>query len=229
MSEENVEQQENIAQQEERENAEKFYPAEMQKEVDERGKAEPEAEEADTKEEVSSDNEDKAASDASDSDVKDKKESIDLKGLEIPNEDYISQEDVERIAKVAEEQGLSKDVAQMLINERAEALEGLANAFLSQSESTRAEWKESTLSDKEIGGDNIDKTVRRANSFLDKYATPELRELIEAEGFGNHPEVLRFLSRAGASMENDSSVIGGKAPVNNTRSIEDIFYPSMKE
>lgn len=229
-AQEEVSSEENIAAKEERENAEKFYPPEMQKEVDEKNDGaksdEEDSSESSENEDSKEASEDKGEEDAESSEQKEK---IDIKGLENPNEEYISTEDIERIAKLSEERGLSKEAAQMLINERAEALQGLAEAFLDHTESQRSEWKQSSMADKEIGGENIEKTVRRANLFLDKYASPELKELIEAEGFGNHPEVLRFLSRAGASMENDSSVIGGKQPTSNARSIEDIFYPSMKE
>lgn len=215
---------------EEQKLAETLFEPDRQVEESSRPKAEdaPDKEEADKPEE-----EPVAAKGDEDEEVKegDEKEEpaekIDLKDLEIRDENYISQEDVERIAKIVEERGLSKDVAQMLIDERSEALAGLAEAFQDQVAEERSEWRKSSLSDKEVGGENLEQTRRRANLFLDKLGTPEIRELIETGGFGDHPEVLRLLSRAGALIENDSSVIGGNMPVGNTKSVEETLFPSM--
>lgn len=245
MTEENVQEEvvpeESGAQKAERENAELFYEPEKQVEDGDKPKdseaSDSEAVKKDKEESILDKkegeeikkNEEKEEEDSEESDESEASEKIDLKELKIPDEEYISTEDVERIAKQVEERGLSKEVAQMLIDERSGALSGLAEAYNSHIQEERTAWKQSAISDKEIGGENLDQTVRRANLFLDKLGTPELREMIESDGYGNHPEVLRILSRAGAIIENDTSVIGGKGPTTNTRSVEDIFYPSMKQ
>jgi len=150
---------------------------------------------------------------------------FEVKDIENPNEEYIAKEDIERIVTEGKKLGLSKEQVQWAVQERAETLSGLAEAFESHRVGEINEWRETTNTDKEIGGENLERSISRANLFLDKYGTPEARELLR-EGMGNHPEVIRILSRAGAAMEGDSFVTGGKHTRNDDKSYEEVFYGS---
>ena len=41
---------------------------------------------------------------------------------------------------------------------------------------------------------------------LKAFATPELRELLQKSGLGNHPEIIRFMYRAGKAISTDDYV-----------------------
>jgi hypothetical protein len=63
-----------------------------------------------------------------------------------------------------------------------------------------------------------------AKKALDAFGTTELRSLLNESGLGNHPEVIRFMFRAGKAISEDSMVTGtkGEAKSAGPRSFNDL-------
>lgn len=61
-------------------------------------------------------------------------------------------------------------------------------------------WGEAAKSDKEIGGANYDKATKLATAVVKKFGTPELMEELN-RGYGNHPELVRLLSRVAVHFD----------------------------
>lgn len=75
---------------------------------------------------------------------------------------------------------------------------------------TVAEWAQETSADPEIGGDKLPQNLAAAKKAIDAFGTPALRELLDASGLGNHPEVVRAFAKAGLAISEDTFV-GSKA------------------
>ncbi|OMG61471.1 hypothetical protein AUR59_020125 [Stutzerimonas balearica] len=110
---------------------------------------------------------------------------------------------------IAKELGISQEAAQKLIDlqgqldsKRMQALEA-AQAEQSQ------RWADAVKADKELGGENYDKTVETAIKAVEKFGSPELRALLNETGIGNHPELVKFCHRIGKALSEDSLVMGG--------------------
>jgi hypothetical protein len=56
-----------------------------------------------------------------------------------------------------------------------------------------------------------------AKKALDAFGTAELRSLLNESGLGNHPEVIRFMFRAGKAISEDSMVTGTKGEAKSAR------------
>jgi hypothetical protein len=63
-----------------------------------------------------------------------------------------------------------------------------------------AEWAAAAVADKEYGGDMLTDSLVTAKKALDAFGTPELRTLLNDSRLGNHPEVIRFMVRAGKAL-----------------------------
>lgn len=74
----------------------------------------------------------------------------------------------------------------------------------------RAAWVGQTKGDKEIGGDALPENLAVAKKALDKFATPQLRDVLLKTGLTNHPEMVRAWARVGKAISDDSYVPGGK-------------------
>ena len=61
-------------------------------------------------------------------------------------------------------------------------------------------WRQAVRADPEIGHDALDGTVAAADEALETLGTPELRDFLHETGLGDHPELLRFLARAGKKL-----------------------------
>lgn len=123
---------------------------------------------------------------------------------------------VEAFSEVAKELNLSQADAQKVLDKvapviqarQAEQLEGLRN-----------DWVNAAKSDAEFGGEKISENLGIAKKALDSFGSPDLRALLEESGLGNHPEVIRFMFRAGKAISEDSFV--GGSPVGGRGSPKD--------
>lgn len=106
-------------------------------------------------------------------------------------------------SEVAKELNLSQDAAQKMLSTLAPAIEARQ---MQQIEAVRAEWAESSRTDKEFGGDGLDQNLAVAKKALDQFGSPELRTLLNESGLGNNPEVIRFMFRAGKAISEDRFV-----------------------
>jgi vancomycin resistance protein YoaR len=90
-----------------------------------------------------------------------------------------------------------------------------------------AEWAASATADKEYGGEKLTESLATAKKALDAFGTPELRTLLNDSRLGNHPEVIRFMVRAGKAISEDRMVTGGAGPATATQSTARALYPNQ--
>jgi antitoxin component HigA of HigAB toxin-antitoxin module len=86
-------------------------------------------------------------------------------------------------------------------------------------------WVETVKTDKEIGGDAMDQNLAVARKALETFGTPELRDVLNSTGLGNHPEVIRAFYKAGKLISEDKFVAG--APKGAETDIAKKLFPSM--
>ena len=117
--------------------------------------------------------------------------------------------------ETARELNLTNEAAQKMIDKLSPVLQ---QQTVERIEAIRSEWAEASKSDKEFGGAKLNENLAVAKTALDKFGTPELKQLINDSGIGNHPELIRFFYRAGKAITPDDFVCGhqeGKAAPKN--------------
>lgn len=122
--------------------------------------------------------------------------------------------------EAARELDLPQDKAQQLIDKMAPAM---AARQAEQMEQMRTDWAAQSTSDKEFGGDKLQENLGYARKALDTFATPELKTILDQTGMGNHPELVRFMVRAGKAISEDKIVTGG-APATANRTAAEVLY-----
>jgi hypothetical protein len=120
-------------------------------------------------------------------------------------------------AEVAKELNLSQDSAQKILDRMGPTVAQRQAAAIQK---VQAEWAEASRTDKEFGGDTLMDNLGVAKKALDSFGTPELRSLLNDSGLGNHPEIIRFMVRAGRAISEDRFV-GGSAPSPSRGSVKD--------
>ena len=105
---------------------------------------------------------------------------------------------------IAENLGMDSESAQSLVDLYVKSLEDNAQAGLDLIEGWKAELK----SDPDFGGEKTESTLANAARAMDKLLGPEdskrLRQDADAIGFGNHPSLVRLLSKAGELLSEDT-------------------------
>lgn len=112
-----------------------------------------------------------------------------------------------QFSEVAKELGLSQDAAQKILDKMGPTI---ASRQAEAIEAARTEWANASTNDKEFGGDKLTENLAVAKKALDSFGSPELRTLLNESGLGNHPEVIRFMVRAGKAISEDGFVPGSR-------------------
>lgn len=137
--------------------------------------------------------------------------------FEMPEGVELNQEDLAKFTDVAKELKLPADAAKKLVDLAAAREVARANAFAKQVE----DWGNQVKADPELGKPE---NLAAAKNAIDTFGTPELRDLLNSTGMGNHPEVVRLAVKIGKAISEDTFVAGrtnaGPAP----RSHADILY-----
>jgi hypothetical protein len=98
--------------------------------------------------------------------------------------------------KLAGELGLDKEKAGKLLELQKRSVEAETQVYVDELKG----WEQKTRTDKEIGGTALNESLGLARGVLEKYGTPELTKELHSWGFGNHPEMIRLLSRVGREL-----------------------------
>ncbi len=129
------------------------------------------------------------------------------------------------------EAGLSNEAAQKLVDARAEELKAQDATAVEKLVKQHDEWLTATKADPEIGGANLDTSVKHAQSAIARFGSPELKQFLHNSGAGSHPELVRAFARIGKAMAEDVIVTG-----NNTKTDDTSFeakasrmFPSMNK
>lgn len=119
----------------------------------------------------------------------------------------------------AKELGLSQEGAQKLASLQAKFVSKQAEAMAN----ARAQWAEQSKTDKEIGGEALSENLGVAKKALETFATPELRQLLNESGLGNHPEVIRTFVRVGKAISEDGRVVSGSKAATSSDPAKRLF------
>lgn len=102
------------------------------------------------------------------------------------------------------ELGLTNGQAQKLADKFIEAEQAKAKTRSEDWAKTVTKWSEDAKTDKEIGGSNWNATVKSASRAINEFGTPELKTYLDATGGGNHPELIRLMSKVGNLISEDA-------------------------
>lgn len=145
-------------------------------------------------------------------------ESYDLK---MPDGVALDQAAADEFTAIAKELKLDQATAQKFADVGAKMAQRQADNHAKLVES----WTESVKTDKDIGGDKLAENLGVARKALETFGTPELRDVLNATGFGNHPAVIKAFYKIGQAISEDRFVTGGaKGPETD---MAKRMFPSM--
>lgn len=138
---------------------------------------------------------------------------------------------VEKISPVLKEVGLSQENAQKLVDAYAPYIQQQVDAqqgkVVSDWDKQVDDWKAETT--KELGA-MFKEDLGIAAKFIDKFGSPELRDVLNQTGLGNHPELVKAFVKAGKAISEDIFVEPGHANAESEKGIDlKKMYPTMQE
>lgn len=142
--------------------------------------------------------------------------------LQMPEGVELDKAAADEFTALAKELKLDQPTAQKLADVGAKMAQRQAEAHAKLVDS----WTEQVKTDKEIGGDKLDENLAVARKALDTFGTPELRDVLNATGLGNHPALIKAFYKAGKAISDDSFVKG--AQTGGETDLARKMFPSMK-
>lgn len=145
----------------------------------------------------------------------------------------------ERWEPLVKEHGLSKAAVEALAPAMSETIH---EAIQAQHAATIGAWQDETRADKELGGENYDRSLGEAEAFVLRYAgkgaakgdeqrqAQETLEFLRTTGGIHHPALRRLLVVADRATRPDGGPTGGSAP--KQTSVADrmaALYPNSPE
>ena len=119
----------------------------------------------------------------------------------------VSNEVLAEFKQQAAKLNISKEDAQGLINLQMKTVQAEQAKWVQVTQG----WADETRNDAEIGGESLGRTVELSKAALSHYDPDNvLFGILEQSGYGNHPKVLRALSKIGADLEKEHKITIGK-------------------
>lgn len=116
---------------------------------------------------------------------------------------------LDEFTAIAKELKLPADAAQKVVDLAIKAETARAEAHVAQV----AEWAAAVKADKDLGGDKLQESVAIAMKAID-LGPPELKELLNTSGLGNHPAVFKWAHAVGKALSEDTFKAGQSVPAN---------------
>ena len=117
--------------------------------------------------------------------------------------DELDPEVLTAFGEVAKDLDLPQEAAQKVLDKVAPVIQARQAKAVEQA---RADWATTSQSDEEFGGENLGANLEIAKSSLNAFGTDALKSLLSESGLGNHPEIIRFMYRAGKAISEDGYV-----------------------
>ncbi len=137
----------------------------------------------------------------------------------VPEGIAVNQPMLEEFKTLAKELDLTQEKAQKLVDFQAKYVKGVDASLLKTFNETLTTWKKETV--QELGAD-YKKELVYAGRAIDKFGTPELRQLLNQTGVGNHKELVKFFVKIGKAVSEDTFVDGKNKT--GKKSDAELFY-----
>jgi hypothetical protein len=152
-------------------------------------------------------------------------EPVEYEAFTLPEGVEMDAEVLDEFKPIAKELGLDQAKAQQLVDLGSKIAAKMHESGIEAWRKQTSEWADQARADQEVGGKEFDANLGTALAAVEKFGTPELKTILDESGFGNHPEVVRFMYRVGKAISSDAKLVTGKP--RDSRTMEQVMYPTM--
>ena len=143
--------------------------------------------------------------------------------LKLPDQSLLDAKALDGIAATAKAMGLPQDQAAKLVEHTEAAVTAYVNASADQFRALSVKWAEDLKQHPTLGGQSFAANADLAKRVVDRFATPDLKTILNETGYGNHPALFAFMVNVGKAMKEDALVLAGSG-ANGNGSLASKFY-----
>jgi hypothetical protein len=131
--------------------------------------------------------------------------------IKMSNGEQLQGEDLAKLNQVCKQAGLTNEQAQALFTAYENDVTNFNQQLQSDYQQQVQSWVSEVQNDKELGGENFEKTKANIKNVVNKFGSKELADFLNTTGLGCNPVFVRFVNKVGSLMSNDSQFINGNA------------------
>jgi hypothetical protein len=128
----------------------------------------------------------------------------------LPDGMEMTDEQLSQATEVFKDLALSQEQAQKLVDFETKLSSQKDASIQSAWDKVNQGWVEESKTDSEFGGDKLTASLVTAKAARDAYGNDKFTEMLEITGVGNHPEMIRFLTKVGKDVSEDQILQGRK-------------------
>ena len=119
---------------------------------------------------------------------------------------------MEKFLPMGKELNLTQVQMQGILDLNTEGVLAAAKAQEAAYTEAKDAWTAELKADKDLGGDNYDKTIAAGKTALDKLGSPELKDLVNGWDLHTHPQFAKFFAAVAHAIGEDSTDPGHAGP-----------------
>jgi hypothetical protein len=146
--------------------------------------------------------------------------------LTMPEGVQVDQKLLDEMSPVFKDLGLTTKQAQAMADKFTAVKVADVKARSDEWARTQAKWVSDAKADTTMGGDKWSGTVTSAVKAVTALGTPELKNYLDASGGGNHPELIRFMSKVGELISEDNPPSGGGSGSGKPAEAAHLLFPN---
>ncbi len=131
--------------------------------------------------------------------------------IKMSNGEQLQGEDLAKLNQVCKQAGLTNEQAQALFTAYENDVTNFNQQLQSDYQQQVQSWVSEVQNDKELGGENFEKTKANIKNVVNKFGSKELADFLNTTGLGCNPTFVRFMNNVGSLMSNDKQFINGNA------------------
>lgn len=143
--------------------------------------------------------------------------------LDIPESMQVTDEAKASLDEKFREAGLTQEQAKTVFSMYTDTVEDMNRTLTKQS----AAWLDESKKDPDIGGSNFKSTTANVRRVTTRFGDEAFEAIMDETGLGNHPALLRFLNKVGASLAEDRSGSGSATSRPANRSLHEALYSKV--
>lgn len=145
--------------------------------------------------------------------------------IKLPEGSPLDPKAVQEVAEYAKAHKLTNDQAQEVLKRDGETVARFVKEGQENLKANAAKFLTEAKTDPEIGGDNFEKNVELGKRVIDKFGSPRLKQILNETGLGNHPELVRLVTKIGMAYGEDKLVVGTTGPTSKEeKSAASVLY-----
>ncbi len=146
--------------------------------------------------------------------------------LKAPEGTELKPEAVTEFTALAKENGLNEAQAQKLVDWYAQRSKVATEEATKVWQTTNDGWVATAKADKEFGGEKFEASITSAKGAIAKFGNDEFKKALSLTGMGNHPEMIRFLTKISKAFGEDK-MIDGKPLGGNETDVAKRLFPNQ--